>query len=342
MAGQQLLGRRARPPARPRAPRRPGRRPGCPTARVGPVDEHHAVAGEQHVVGAHVAVDQRRARARRRPARLQFGQPVQVLARPRVAARRGAVQGGQLRPAAEELPRILGQRAPASAAGLGVRSLVQGGSARRDRVELAASQGCRGGPPVDRLEGERHPVAVVVGVEQARERAAPRAARPRPPPRAGACPASRGSARPDRLDEDGAARATPSTAVAPGENPPARSRTAAGAPPPTPAAHVLHRRRAPRPRAGGRRPPDRSVSSRGGGPGSGQRLVDALDQSARRLRAELHGDAGAGPAGRVGEVDVERVVERRVERMVEVDAGRGDAEPALRPLGAAGDRRWRR
>src|SRR5277367_3509535 len=95
--------------------------------------------------------------------------------------------------------------------------------------------------------------------------------------------------------------------------------------------------RAPQPREDERRTPGRWMWSRRGGPGGGQRLIDALDEPARRLGAELDGDPGTRTTRRVGEVDVERVIERRMERVVEVHAGRRDRHPTLRTLGAAGD-----
>ena len=62
-----------------------------------------------------------------------------------------------------------------------------------DRGQLVACHpGMPRRAPVDRVEGERHPVPVVIGVQEARERAASGAAPPTPPPRAGAGPASRG------------------------------------------------------------------------------------------------------------------------------------------------------
>src|ERR1700743_2519345 len=66
--------------------------------------------------------------------------------------------------------------------------------------------------------------------------------------------------------------------------------------------------------------------------------LDRLRQGARRLLAELDGH----PAGRseLGgeEVDVERVAERRVHRVVQVDGAIGHFDPAGRALGAALDR----
>src|SRR6185437_12192900 len=66
--------------------------------------------------------------------------------------------------------------------------------------------------------------------------------------------------------------------------------------------------------------------------------LDRLHQGAGRVLAELDGHP-AGRAERGGEeVEVERVAERRVHRVVQVDAAVGDLDPAGRALGAALDR----
>src|ERR1700722_12435725 len=74
------------------------------------------------------------------------------------------------------------------------------------------------------------------------------------------------------------------------------------------------------------------------GRGGVEYRLDRLRQGAGRLLAQLDGH----PAGRAElgseEVDVERVTERSVDRMVQVDAAVGDLDPAGRALGAAGDR----
>src|SRR5580704_17913421 len=88
------------------------------------------------------------------------------------------------------------------------------------------------------------------------------------------------------------------------------------------------------------------VAARAGGPGglleAGRRGVedrlDRLDQGARRILAELDGYPAGRSEFRGEEVDVERVAERRVHRVVQVDAAVGDLDPAGRALGAAFDR----
>src|SRR5262249_25969622 len=66
-----------------------------------------------------------------------------------------------------------------------------------------------------------------------------------------------------------------------------------------------------------------------------QRRENFLDQTARRFRAQLDGDALAAALGLVEEVDAERMVEGRVEGVIVVDVGGVDPHPAVRPLGAA-------
>src|SRR3984885_15126771 len=65
--------------------------------------------------------------------------------------------------------------------------------------------------------------------------------------------------------------------------------------------------------------------------------LDRLRQGASRFLAELDGD----PSGRAElggeEVDVECVAERRVHRVIQVDAAVGHLDPASRPLGAAAE-----
>src|ERR1700753_419391 len=65
---------------------------------------------------------------------------------------------------------------------------------------------------------------------------------------------------------------------------------------------------------------------------------DRLGQGARRLLAELDGHPPGRAEFRCEEVDVERVAERRVYRVVQVDAAVGDLDPPGRALGAAFDR----
>src|SRR4051812_12231201 len=64
---------------------------------------------------------------------------------------------------------------------------------------------------------------------------------------------------------------------------------------------------------------------------------DGLRQRAGGLGAELDADARGRPVSGPAQVDVQRVVGSRVHRMVEVDAGVGDPDPAGRPFRAAGD-----
>ena len=68
--------------------------------------------------------------------------------------------------------------------------------------------------------------------------------------------------------------------------------------------------------------------------------LDRGDEIAGRGRRELDRDPRRGPVRRVGEVDVERVLGHRMDRMVEVDRAIGDVEPAApRSLRAALERR---
>ena len=79
----------------------------------------------------------------------------------------------------------------------------------------------------------------------------------------------------------------------------------------------------------------REDSLKGGCPGRRKGGFNAPNQFARRVGAQLHGDPGARAPGGIDEVDVERVVEWGVERVVEVDRGRGDREPAIGSFGAS-------
>src|SRR3984885_14252131 len=65
--------------------------------------------------------------------------------------------------------------------------------------------------------------------------------------------------------------------------------------------------------------------------------LDRLRQGAGRLLAELDGDPSGGAELGGEEVDVERVAERRVHRVIQVDAAVGHLDPASRPLGAAAE-----
>ena len=66
-----------------------------------------------------------------------------------------------------------------------------------------------------------------------------------------------------------------------------------------------------------------------------QRREDRAHQLARRLGADLDRDALAPAVRGIDEVDAERVVERRMERMVVIDVRGVDLHPAA-ALGAAG------
>src|SRR5207249_2239299 len=68
--------------------------------------------------------------------------------------------------------------------------------------------------------------------------------------------------------------------------------------------------------------------------GLGEHGLDRLHELARRIHAELDRHAGARPHRLVDEVDVERVLERQIVRMVVRDVGLADLEP-LRPALAA-------
>src|ERR1043166_7840982 len=70
-----------------------------------------------------------------------------------------------------------------------------------------------------------------------------------------------------------------------------------------------------------------------------KRLQDLLDQLTRRLGAELDCDALASAVRIAGEVDRERVIERRMVRVVVIDVGVVDPHPAPGSLGAADERR---
>ena len=230
------------------------------------------------------------------PARLQLGQRGRGARGAQGSSPGGASDRGQFGPAAEEVADVVGQRARATAAGLGVRSSCRAARAPTTASSSPSVPRMPRRAAVDGVEGQRHPVAVVVDVEQAREGAATRAARPTPPPPGGACPGDSGfssaptaltkMARSGPLEHGGRSRREPAAQVADG---PGRRR---------------HRRRPPTPApppgtsAQGRWTPAAGpvgCASRGGGPCGGERLVDALDQAARRLRAELDGDARAGP-----------------------------------------------
>ena len=146
VAGQQLLGRR------PALQHDRGRPPDHvedrgPDGGVGPVHEDDAVGGEEHVVRAHVAVHERGTLARRRPARLQLGQPVQVRARPLVEPRRGRVHRGQLRPAAEDVARRSRPAGSSDGTGLGVRSRCRDDNASVTVASSPVCHGWRGGRP---------------------------------------------------------------------------------------------------------------------------------------------------------------------------------------------------
>ncbi len=198
---------------------------------------------------------------------------------------------------------------------------MHGGQRGDHPAQLVGFPGMTRRSPGHHLEGQRHPDPVVVGVEQpgeagrARQRRRDHDLAPVHPRGVGVELAA------DRLDEDGPAGPLQNAGGAGREAPGhishdlgrLRRRSAPPRPGPPPA---------PGPTAGGRRPPGRSGWSRGGGPCGSQGFLDAGDQAARRLGAQLDGNPGARSPGRVGEVDVERVVERRVEGVVEVDVGR--------------------
>src|SRR5487761_74478 len=74
------------------------------------------------------------------------------------------------------------------------------------------------------------------------------------------------------------------------------------------------------------------------GRGRVEHRLNRLHQRARRLLAELDGHSTRGAELGGAEVDVERVAERSVNGVVQVDAAVGDLDPAGRALGAAGDR----
>src|SRR4051812_23424801 len=60
-----------------------------------------------------------------------------------------------------------------------------------------------------------------------------------------------------------------------------------------------------------------------------ERSLDLLDQLAGGLRTELNGDPLASTVGLVDKIDAERMVERRVGRMVVIHMGGVDAHPPL-------------
>src|SRR5205814_3690801 len=66
-----------------------------------------------------------------------------------------------------------------------------------------------------------------------------------------------------------------------------------------------------------------------------ERGLDLLDQLTGGLRTQFDGDPLTPAGSLVDEIDAERMVQRGVGGMVEVDIGRVDAHPALRSLGAA-------
>ncbi len=191
---------------------------------------------------------------------------------------------------------------------------------------------------VDGLEGQGDPAAVVVGAEQPREERATAAAPPRPPPRAGAGSGESGlSSAPTAFTKIAAAGRTSEHRRRPGREPTGEVAGGDGWAAADAGRPRLHRLGHPGPRKV-------DAGRRGGGCGheaAGPAAASASSMLSTRRRADSALSSTAtrapGPASRVGEVDVERVVERRVERMVEVDAGRGDTEPPLRSLGAAGD-----
>ena len=288
---------------------------------------------------AHVAVHERRARAGPGQRRLELGQPLQVARAHSSRPSRRRRHGGQLAP----IRRTCGGGARPAASGLGSglgREVARAGTPARRRPWPArpSPTDAAAAVPVDRLEGERHPVPVVVGVEEAGERATTGAAPPTPTA-SRRCRSRRLGvqlrSRPPSRRRRGAGHSR--MVVAPGENPPERSRTARGVPPPRPAAQA---RTASGTRAQGRWTPAAGavgVVTVAAAPAAAS--ASLMLSTSRRAESALSSTAtrAPGPARRVGEVDVERVVERRVEGMVEVDAGRGDPEPALRSLGAAGD-----
>src|SRR5262252_8085917 len=71
-----------------------------------------------------------------------------------------------------------------------------------------------------------------------------------------------------------------------------------------------------------------------------ERSLDLPDQLARGGCRELDRDTLAPSISVVDEVDVERVIERRVEGMVVVDIGAVDPHPAVGAFRAAGERRF--
>src|SRR5579872_697515 len=71
-----------------------------------------------------------------------------------------------------------------------------------------------------------------------------------------------------------------------------------------------------------------------------KRGQDAIDQSARRLRAQFDGHAVAAALAFISEVDGEHVIERRVERVIEINVRSVDFHPALAAFGAADEGRF--
>src|SRR5712692_4829927 len=69
--------------------------------------------------------------------------------------------------------------------------------------------------------------------------------------------------------------------------------------------------------------------------GLGEHGFDGLHELSRRIHAQLHGHAGTRAEGLVDEVDVERVLERQIVRMVVGDVGLADLEPLRAALPAA-------
>ena len=68
---------------------------------------------------------------------------------------------------------------------------------------------------------------------------------------------------------------------------------------------------------------------------AGQRSKDLAHQRARGVGAQLHGHPLARTVGLADEIDAERVIERRVIGVIEIDIGGIDPHPAVRSLGAA-------
>src|ERR1700683_3522556 len=61
----------------------------------------------------------------------------------------------------------------------------------------------------------------------------------------------------------------------------------------------------------------------------GQRSLDRLDQSTGGLRRELDGDSRRGPLGGINEIDIESMVGRSVDGMIEVNVDFVQPAPAI-------------